>query len=124
MINSIAGYLSDGGRFIMDVRNPDHPRMKHRHSNWRTWREENGIYYLECHETDEESGMRHDEWIEIDTNIHTVTKKTTRFQPQSLDMIQDMLTGNSFKVVELRTISGDIFTGGSEDLWLWLIARK
>lgn len=124
MLNSIAGYLVDGGCFIMDVRNPDHPRTKQRNGIWRTWREENGIFYIECHEIDDQSGMRHDEWIEIDTNIDTVTRKMNSFQPQSLDMIQDMLKDKGFKNIELKTISGEIFAGGSDDYWLWLIAKK
>jgi len=39
----IRGCLRPGGCFVLDVRNPEHPKVKARRGNWRTWREENGV---------------------------------------------------------------------------------
>ena len=60
VINHIRQYLTGGGCFVLDVRNPENPKAKFRQGNWRTWREEDGVFYLERHETDGQTGEHED----------------------------------------------------------------
>lgn len=115
--------LLGGGNFILDMRNPEHPRSKQRYGNWRTWRKENGIFYLERHETDEESGQRCNSWIEINPETDTITEKTAVTDAKPVD-IPTILRECGFTGIEQMTMSGEAFTGGPEPYWLWLVADK
>ena len=122
MARAIYGYLADDGFFIMDVRNPEHPRIKQRTGNWRTWSQKDGVYLLERHEVDEADGLHHDEWIEINPATGEVTEKSSVFKPSDRSL-EEMLQDAGF-TTEFRTMSGEPFTGGVEEYWLWLVAKK
>ncbi len=123
IVSSIRGYLAEGGIFIMDDRNPDHPRTRNRNSNFKTWREENGRFFLESHETDE-SGMRHNTWLEIDPAAGEVIERTEDMPRILLADEMEMLKTAGFRSVELRTASGEPFIAGAEPYWLWVVSRK
>jgi len=36
----------------------------------------------------------------------------------------DELSKAGFKGIELRTAEGEVFKGGEEPYWLWIVARK
>jgi hypothetical protein len=75
---------------------------------------------LESHETDAQ-GLRHDVWIEIDTNAGKIIERESAWQP--VDRLKT-LEEAGFSKPELRTLSGEVFRGGPEEYWLWLVARK
>jgi SAM-dependent methyltransferase len=116
--------VADGGCFVLDVRNPEHPKAKFRQGNWRTWREETGVFYLERHETDEQTGVREDVWLTIDPQRDLIEEKiNTAPHPISLSQKIQVLREAGFGPVELRTMEGGLFTGGPEPYWLWLVGR-
>jgi hypothetical protein len=57
MSMAIHRFLIPGGCFIGGVRNPEHPKVRKKAQNQHTWREENGIFYLERHERKEAEGI-------------------------------------------------------------------
>lgn len=125
LLARIRGYLRPGGCLILDVRNPEHPRAKARQGNWRTWREEEGVFYLERHERDEQTGVREDVWITIDPQRGVIEEKSNHTpNPLTLDDKVRMVREAGFDPVELRTIEGALFTGGEDPYWLWLVGRK
>ena len=119
---AIHGYLANEGLFIMDERNPEHPRIKQRTGNWRTWSQKDGAYYLERHELEETDGLRHDEWIEINPATGKIVEKSSVFKPSDRSDAE-MLQDNGF-TTEFRTMSCGVFSGGPDEYWLWLVARK
>jgi SAM-dependent methyltransferase len=125
IIRSIERYLTDGGRLIFDVRNPEHPRSRSRGGNWRTWREDGGIFYLERHETDKGTGSREDVWITIDPQRRLIEEKVNSIpHVWSLDEKLEALRVAGFETVELRTLDGQVFAGGPEPYWLWVVAAR
>ncbi len=117
--------LRPGGYFITDVRNPEHPRTRFRQGNWRTWREENGVFYLERHETDPATGRHEDAWITIDPQRELIEEKVSACD-RVLTLADEMqvLKQVRFDPVELRTMAGEDFEGGEEPYWLWLVAQR
>ena len=124
ILRAICGYLKPGGTFIFDIRNPEHPQMKRITSNWRSWKDDGQIFHLEKHETDIKTGLRHSEWIEIDILTGTVTEKLNTFRPVKLEDRLKLLRENGFPSFELRTMSGEVFRGGSDDYWLWVVGKR
>jgi len=123
-VRTVHRSLVVGGLFIFDDRNPDHPRTQKRGGNWRTWREQDGVYYLERHETDESTGVREDVWITIDPEQAVITEKSNRFKPISLDAKIDILRRAGFSHVELCTMDGAVQEEGNGPYWLWVVGRK
>lgn len=123
IVTAIHRYLAEDGCFIMDSRNPEHPKTKRLCSNWRTWRQENGVFYLESHETDEPSSVRRNVWIEIDTKNGITTEKSDIVQLNNMDKIEMLLAGG-FSHAEYRTMAGDAFPGGENPYWLWAVVHK
>ena len=117
-------FLCNGGYFVFDVRNPENSKAIKNGSDWRIWREENGIFYLESHETNTDTGQREDIWITIDHKKETIEEKSNVSSPTSLDEKINTLKRARFRDVELRTMEGKIFSGGREPYWLWVVARK
>lgn len=124
VIRSIHRALRPGGHFLLDVRNPDHPRTQSRTSNWRTWREEDGVFHLERHETDPETGLPRDEWIEIDT-VHDRAVRRVAGGERRLPLAEkrDLLWALGFET-QLRTMAGEPFTHGEEPYWLWMLSTR
>ena len=106
VVDSIYRSLVSSGRFIFDDRNPNHFRTSRRGGNWRTWKEQDGVFYLERHETDEGTGVREDVWITVDLEKALITEKFGRFTPISLDDKLDMLRCAGFSPVKLCTMQG------------------
>lgn len=121
--NTIHGYLVEGGVFIMDVRNPDHPRTRACNADFRTWREQNGRFYLESHETDE-SGLRHNVWIEIDPDGGKIIERSETFPAMTFAETLETLKRAGLNDIGLRTMDGQRFSGGEEPYWLWVVAKK
>lgn len=125
IINRAFQCLTDGGCFILDVRNPENTKAKFRQGNWRTWHEENGVFYLERHETDEKTGVHEDAWITINPHLERIEEKVnTEEHPTTLDQKINIMNKAGFDPVELRTMDGHLFSGGVEPYWLWLVGRK
>jgi SAM-dependent methyltransferase len=124
IVSAVHRTLRDGGLFIFDDRNPDHPRTKSRGGNWRTWREQDGVFYLERHETDESTGVREDLWITIDPDRSLITEKSGRSKPISLDAKIDILIRVGFSDVQLLTLEGAVLPEDSGPYWLWVVGRK
>jgi SAM-dependent methyltransferase len=122
-------FLVPGGRFIGDVRNPNHPKVKQKARNQRTWYEENGIFYLERHEGNEEAGILEDVWIRIDTE-NGIVEETFLVNDirscisRSLHVAMDELSRAGFERIDLHTMDGKAFRGGNEPYWLWKVASK
>jgi SAM-dependent methyltransferase len=123
IVAAIRRYLVCGGTFLTDVRNPDHPRSISRGSNWRTWREKDGIFYLEKHETNGVTGIRDDVWIEIDPNNQTIRERQQSFRSYRLWERIDVLKRSSFADIGLLTMKAQSFAGGPEPYLLWLRAK-
>ncbi|MCL5995273.1 MAG: class I SAM-dependent methyltransferase [Chloroflexi bacterium] len=125
MIRQVNQCLVIGGILVLDVRNPENAKARFRQSNWRTWREEAGVFYLERHETDERTGSHEDVWITIDSQHEVIEEKinTTARVPTLEERIHSMKTAG-FSTVELRTMEGLLHTGGTEPYWLWLVGTK
>lgn len=117
-------FLCNGGYFVFDVRNPENSKAIKNGSDWRTWREENGIFSLESHVTNTDTGQREDTWITIDPERQTIEEKSNASRPVTLDDKMEMLKRAGYKDIELRTMKGVDFTGGSEPYWLWAVASK
>lgn len=124
IVRAIYNYLDYDGAFIFDVRNPEHPKMKRVASNWRSWKEDGSVFHLETHETDQNTGLRHSKWIDIDVTTGKVTEKLNTFRPVSLEDRLHILQNNGFGNISLRTLSGEAFNGVSDDYWLWVVAKK
>jgi SAM-dependent methyltransferase len=125
LIHRVRQWLKPGGCFLFDVRNPDNARTKSRQGNWRAWREENGIFYLERHETDERTGLHEDVWITIDPQRGIIEEKAnTGIHPMSLGQKIQIMKKAGYDPVELRTMEGRLFSGGPEPYWLWLVGRR
>jgi SAM-dependent methyltransferase len=125
IVNRVRQYLTGGGCFVLDVRNPENDKAKFRNGNWRTWREENGVFYLERHETDEQKGVREDAWIKVDPQKELIEEKVNTTQnPMTLDQKMQFMKKVGFHPVELRTMEGHLYSGGAEPYWLWLVGRK
>jgi len=125
IVNQVYQCLRPGGCFMFDVRNPDNEKSKFRQGNWRTWREENGIFYLERHETDERTGAHEDVWITIDPQRGIIEEKANTDRcPMSLDQKIQIMKKAGYDPVELRTMEGRLFSGGPEPYWLWLNGRR
>ena len=125
MVGRIHGFLDEGGRYVLDARNPDSPKARFRGSDWRTWREADGIFYLERHETDEETGQHEDVWITIDTH-REVIEEQANISAKSLDLHRkiEVLKRSGFRSVELWTMEAEPFTVGEDPYWLWVVATK
>jgi hypothetical protein len=117
-------WLFGGGHFILDVRNPENPKARFRTSDWRTWREAGGRFFLERHELNKETGNREDAWISIDPGTGKVEEKVEVSKPLTLADKIETVTKAGFKRVELRTMEAKVFAGGEEPYWLWLVAEK
>ena len=125
VVQRVSNFLCDGGVFFFVARNPENPKAKSREGDWRTWREENGIFYLERHETNEETGQREDVWITVDPEKAIIEERiNATSKPLALDDKIQILKATGFEVVELKTIEGSRFTGGPGPYWLWVIAHK
>ncbi len=125
MARRIHRALRPGGAFIADVRNPEHPRTRSRSGNWRTWREEDGIFCLERHETDPATGRHEDAWITIDPQREVIEEKVSAGEGSGKGAGQaETLRQVGFRRVELRTLEGEPFEGGEEPYWLWLVAIR
>jgi len=124
MVRAAYSYLKPGGAFVFDARNPENPRAKGRSGDWSAWREENGVFHLESHETDAASGLRRDAWIEIDTVNDLITEHPAVWEPVRLREKLEMLRRNGFTRVELRTLDGESFCHGEEPYWLWAVGRR
>jgi SAM-dependent methyltransferase len=129
MSMAIHRFLIPGGCFIGDVRNPEHPKVKRMAQNQRTWREENGIFYLERHERNEEEGTLEDVWIRIDPDNDVIEERflindIRSCVSRNLHTAMDELSRAGFRDTELRTMEGEVFHSGEEPYWLWIVARK
>jgi SAM-dependent methyltransferase len=129
MPEAIYRFLSPGGRFIGDIRNPEHPRIRFLAGSWRTWREENGVFHLERHDKDEEKGIMEDVWITIDPEREVIEEKSSANDirccaSRSLQTAMEALPRAGFSDIELYTMEGPRFAGGEEPYWLWIVARK
>ncbi len=125
MARRIHQALRPGGRFITDVRNPDHPRTRSRSGNWRTWREEGGIFHLERHETDPVTGRHEDAWVTVDPQRELIEERVSvTDRPFKCPDQAHLLRQVGFGQVELRTMEGAAFGGGEGPYWLWLVARR
>ena len=83
------------------------------------------MFYLERHETDEQTGLREDVWITIDTHSGLIEEKVNSVpRVWSLDEKLDTLRATGFGTVELQTLDGQAFDGGVEPYWLWVVAKK
>lgn len=116
--------LGDKGYFVFDARNPDHPRTQQRGSNWRTWREQDGIFYLERHEINEKTGEHEDVWITIDPQQEAITEKCGHSMPVSLEEKTEIVRRAGFAQVKLYTLESAIWTHGQEPYWLWIVGKK
>ena len=124
VITRVRQCLTGGGCFVLDVRNPENPKVKSRQGNWRTWREENGVFYLERHETDERTGVHEDAWITIDPQGDVIEERINTTQRlMSLEQKMQVMKKAGFNRVELRTMESQAFVGGPEPYWLWLVGR-
>lgn len=121
---SVHRFLCHEGYFIFDDRNPNHPRTQRRGGNWRTWREEGGVFYLERHETSDETGEREDVWITIDPDKALITERFGRFKPIALATKMDTMKHAGFSHVELCTMEGVILADDTGPYWLWVVGRK
>jgi len=124
----IRRFLRPGGRFIFDVRNPAHPKARALSGNWRTWREEDGLFHLERHET-EESGDHVDTWVTIDPTKEVIEERVSRTpaaEAKASGFAEKLkqVHAAGFRTVELRTMEGELFGGGEEPYWLWAVATK
>jgi SAM-dependent methyltransferase len=124
IVNAVHRFLRHKGYFIFDDRNPHHPRTQGRGGNWRTWREKGGVFYLERHETSEETGEREDVWITIDPDRALITEKFGRFRPISLDAKTDMMRRAGFSHVALYTMEGTVLADDNGPYWLWVVGTK
>jgi SAM-dependent methyltransferase len=125
IINRVRHYLTGGGCFVLDVRNPENAKAKFRQGNWRTWHEENGVFYLERHETHEQTGVHEDVWITIDPQRELIEERVnTTERPMTLDQKMHVMKKAGFDPVELRTMEGRLFSGGADPYWLWLVGRR
>jgi SAM-dependent methyltransferase len=129
MMGKIHRSLVPDGRFVGDVRNPDHSKVEALARDWRSWHEENGIFYLERHEANSETGQHEDVWLAIDMNKGTIEEKIAVRDPR--DCVSEGLKNGiaelreaGFKEPQLRTLEGELFEGGQEPYWLWLVAEK
>ena len=123
IVEKIYGFLRQGGVFIADMRNPEHLKTQRVNADFRTWREEDGRFLLESHETDD-SGIHHDVWIEIDPTSQEIIERFGSGLNISFADSLEMLKKAGFSSVDLYTISGEPFTGGPEPYWLWALTRK
>jgi SAM-dependent methyltransferase len=126
---AIYRFLVPGGYFIGDVRNPEHPKVKRLAQGYRTWREEGGIFYLECHESNAKADVHEDVWIKIDPGREVIEEEFMTSDVRSgishnLQAALDELPKVGFKDIELRTAEGEVFKGGEEPYWLWIVARR
>lgn len=124
IVHNIHRFLHKDGHLIFDVRNPENPKAKKREGNWRTWREENGIFYLERHEINDETGEQEDVWITIDTRKGEMVEKFGGGKKITLNDKIEILKKTGFSNIELMTIGGNAFTHGEEPYWLWVVAEK
>ena len=121
----IYNLLQPGGCFICDIRNSEHPRYKAQSGNWRTWREENGVFKLERHETNLQTGKREDVWITIDPQNEIIEEKSNISDSGlKTEKILSELQNAGFTNCALYTMAGDLFTNGCEPYWLWIVAQK
>jgi SAM-dependent methyltransferase len=126
---AIYRFLVPGGYFIGDVRNPEHPKVKYKAHGYRTWREEGGIFYLERHESNAKAGVHEDVWIKIDPEREVIEEEFLIGDiwdgiSRNLQTALDELPKVGFKDMELRTAEGEVFKGGEEPYWLWIVARR
>jgi SAM-dependent methyltransferase len=125
VLAAIRAALRADGAFVCDDRNPEHARTRARSGNWRDWRERDGVFYLERHETDSQSGRREDVWLTVDPATGAIEEKANVTErvvtlPDRLQMLQDV----GFARTEVRTMAGEPFAGGPEPYWLWVVARR
>lgn len=119
--------LQPGGLFVCDVRNPEHPKIKARSGDWRTWREQNGVFLLERHERNPKTGQQEDVWITIDPAKDLIEEKANVSEPglkTDPSKTISLLREAGFSGCEIRTMSGEVFRGGSEPYWLWIVATR
>jgi SAM-dependent methyltransferase len=129
MPDAIHRSLAPGGRFVGDVRNPENPKTQSRAGDWRTWREKDGVFYLEAHENHPDQGIRQDLWVRIDPERGVIEEEVNTNDIRSdvgrnLQTALEELPKVGFSEIELRTMDGMLFTGGKEPYWLWIVAKK
>jgi len=82
-------------------------------------------FRLELHETDERTGVRENAWITIDPQRDVIEQRTvTPQRPVSLDQKMQVMKEVGFDRVEIRTMEGQLFVGGPEPGWLWIVGRR
>ena len=124
MARKVYRFLKHTGHLVVDARNPDHPKTKALDRDWRNWREESGVFHLERHETNPETGDHEDVWITIDPQAGLIEEKCEIGPRMALAEKISALSTVGFKHVELNTTDGKGFEGGQEPYWLWLVAQK
>ncbi len=124
LVRSAFGCLRSGGCFVFDVRNPDHPKMKSLASDWRTWREEDGVFHLERHETNQQTGEHEDVWITIDPDRGVIEERSDSGGARTLADKMRILEDAGFRRIQIRTMEGHVFTPAEEPYWLWVVADK
>jgi SAM-dependent methyltransferase len=127
ILEKIYRSLKKGGRFIVDARNPEHSKSRSRSGNWRTWREDNGVFTLERHEINPATGKYEDVWITIDTENEIIEEKSNGPEEPGLKSLNKTIAGlkaAGFHSFEVRTLESELFNGGEEPYWLWVVAVK
>ncbi|MFW6046880.1 MAG: class I SAM-dependent methyltransferase [Candidatus Woesearchaeota archaeon] len=127
-LTKIYNMLDENGKFIFDLRNPYHREAKKKFKNIRTWKEKDGIFYLERHERNLNKNIQEDVWITIDTKKELIIEKTmeSNLTTNKLHLFNntEILNKAGFNNINFKTMEGDLFTNGEEPLWLWCVATK
>jgi SAM-dependent methyltransferase len=128
LLRAVCALLRPGGRLIFDVRNPGNPKSVSRSSDYRTWEERDGKFYLERHETDAAQDRREDVWITIDPDTDLIEERVMESKDSESKLALYSSAGKllslGFARIEFRTAEGELFETGDDPYWLWCVATK
>ena len=127
IIRNIYNCLNHGGIFVLESRNPTHPRSRGFRPEKRTWNYENGIFKLLRHEFNFATQTYEHEEITIDPSKDEIIIYDNSGGPGDVPMlrIQETLIAAGFNGIETYSRDCEKMEFTDESIYkIWLVAKK
>ena len=126
IIRNIYKCLNPGGIFILESRNPNHPRSRGFRPEQRTWTHENGVFKLLRHEFNFATQIYEHEEIIIDpTKDEIIIHENNGGGDVPMLRIQETLIAAGFDNIEFYSRDCEKMDFADESIYkIWIVARR